>query len=108
MGIERSVICRRNSASAVGVELDKKSTLVAAPRIFTENYCALRATDLADLAAPVAFMPILFETEHVDVKVERPADVTNEEHGARVPSLYLATAHRVFRHSRALVWKHSA
>src|SRR5207244_4347523 len=43
--------------------------------------------DLTDLARAVAFMPTLFEAEHVDVEMKRAVHVGNEEHRTRVPPL---------------------
>jgi hypothetical protein len=40
---------------------------------------------LADLARAIALMPTLLEAEHVDVEPKSTANVSNEEHGTRVP-----------------------
>ncbi len=51
-------------------QLDEQARLVSSHGVLAEDDLAFSATDLADFARAVTFMPTLFEAEHVDVETK--------------------------------------
>src|SRR5437867_3203410 len=84
-------------------ELDEQARFVSAHGILAEDDLAFSAIDLADFARAVAFMPTLFEAEHVDVETKCAVHVGDEEHRARVPAVNNLISHGLLCHCQILI-----
>src|ERR1700674_2273515 len=66
-------------------QFHEQARLVSSRGILAKDDLAFRAIDLANPARAVSLMPPLLEAEHVDVEPKCTVQVSNEEHGTRVP-----------------------
>src|SRR5258708_3741866 len=84
-------------------QLDEQPGLASAHGVLAEDDLAFPVIDLAHCARAVAFMPGLFEAEHVDVETNRAVHVGDEEHRAGVPAVSGLISRGLLCHGQVLI-----